>query len=413
MLLFSGIRERTKQMKTAYISNPLSHHSPEDDYCTLMQTLPVNRAADMLQYGKSKPDVISLAQGEGDKTTPDFIIDAAMNAARDGQTFYSPPLGLPILRHAISDYYRDIYNCTLPSQRIFVTASGTNAVHLTLHSILEDGDEVVAITPIWKNLLGAIAVARGQVKEVPLTCNDQEWSLDMDRVFDAVTEKTKAIMLVTPSNPTGWMMQEDEIKQIIAFARSKNIWIIADEVYGRIVFDGKHAPSFLHHIDDYDKVFVINSFSKAWSMTGWRLGWIVGPKSAESKIRDLALYDNMGPASFPQFGALAALEHGESFLLENLTLWKRNRDKLLELLAPLQTVSCPNPQATFYGFFQVKNQPDCYQFTKQLIDECGVSLAPGHSFGKDFKGWLRICYALSEELMDEALNRLEKGLKGQ
>ncbi len=380
-------------------------------YCTLVDSLPTNKAADLLAYGKSKPNVISLAQGEGSNITPDFIINAAMNAAKDGNTFYISPLGLPQLRDELSDYYKRIYDFNISKDRIFVTSSGTTAVHLCLHSILEDQDEVIAITPIWKNLLGEVAEARGQIKEHPLTFGeDNKWSLDMDALFSKVTDKTKAIMVVTPSNPTGWVMSDEEIQKLIKFAREKDIWIIADEVYSRIVFNDKHAPSFLKHATDDDKIYIVNSFSKAWSMTGWRLGWITGPKSAEKRIQDLALYNNMGPSAFLQFGALEALKNGEEYLKQNLDLWQRNKKKLEEVLSRHNHVINTDTQATFYGFFKVNGQPDCYKFTKELIDDYGISVAPGHSFGEKFNGWLRICYALSEELTDEALDRLDKGL---
>ncbi len=381
-------------------------------FSNIFETLPVNRAAEMLRYGQDKPNVITIAQGEGSKATPEFITNAAFVAAKEGKTFYTPPLGIPELRSSLSNYYQRIYGFNIPDNRIFVTASGTAAVHLALASIIEDGDEVIAITPIWKNLLGAISVARGRVTEVSLTCENNQWSLDMDKLFDSVSEKTKAIMLVTPSNPTGWVMNDDEIKQIVEFARARDIWIIADEVYGRMVYNGQHAPSFLSHTNDDDKVFVVNSFSKAWSMTGWRMGWLVGPSCAEEKIRDLAIYNYMAPTSFSQFGAIAALEHGEEHLKSNLALWRRNRQAFIDTLSKYNSIQCPIPEATFYGFFKVEKEPDCFKFTKRLIDDAGVSLAPGFTFGHDFKGWMRICFAVSEEIMDEALIRLEKGISG-
>ncbi|MGB1077757.1 MAG: pyridoxal phosphate-dependent aminotransferase [Bdellovibrionales bacterium] len=401
-------------MQQEYKAPPYQPHTqPHTQYRARIETLPENKAAELLAYGKSKPDVISLAQGEGSNTTPDFIIDAAMSAARNGKTFYAPTLGYPELRSALSSYYPSTYDCPVPSERIFVTGSGTNAVHLALNAILEEGDEVVAVTPIWKNLLGAVAVAQGRIKEVPLTHENQKWELDMNALFDAVTEKTKAIMVVTPSNPTGWVMSDEEIKALVHFAREKNIWIIADEVYGRITYhEKKHAPTFLHHIHDEDKVFVVNSFSKAWSMTGWRLGWLVGPKSSEKIIHDLALYNNMGPASFSQYGGLVALQEGEEYLSKNLALWQRNKDQFYDIFSRYNHIEYSNPDATFYGFFKVKTEPSCLDFSRRLIDEFGISLAPGISFGKDFQGWIRICYALSENIMDEAFLRLEKGITG-
>lgn len=380
-------------------------------YRPFLNNFPENKAAELLRYAKTKPDVISIAQGEGDMPTPDFIINAAFEAAKNGETFYSPSLGIDPLRAAISTYYKKIYQTDVPTDRIFVTASATHAMHLALTSIIEPGDDVMAITPIWKNLLSAVAVAQGNITEFPLEYKNNQWNLDIDSLFASVTEKTKALLLVSPSNPTGWIMSDDEIRQIVAFARKQDIWIVADEVYGRMIYDKDHAPTFLHHIKDDDKVFIVNSFSKAYAMTGWRLGWLVGPQHAQSKIQDLALYNNMNPTTFAQYGAIAALENGEEFLKSNLALWQKNRDTFLDICARNPNIECPDPQATFYAFFKINDEPDCVALTKRLIDDVGVSVSPGVSFGKDFKGWIRICYGLSEELMKEAFDRLEKGLK--
>ena len=255
-----------------------------------VENLPANSGAEVLRYGWRKPDVLSLGQGEGCRPTPDFIIEAAHQAMQEGKTHYGPVLGIPALRQEVHHYYKRLLDVDINVQQIFITGSGTTAMHLALTSILDKGDEVIAITPIWKNLLGAVELAEARATQLSLDYSEKEgWVLDLDKLMDACTPKTKAILVVTPSNPTGWVMSDDEIKALMDFARSKGIWIISDEVYSRSVYGKKHAPSFLEHANDEDLLMTVNSFSKNWAMTGWRLGWLTGPKAAEPIIRDIAL----------------------------------------------------------------------------------------------------------------------------
>lgn len=384
---------------------------PQKNFRHTVQNLPPNPGAEILRYGWLKPDVVSLAQGEGCAPTPDFIIEAANQAMMEGKTHYGPVLGQPALREEISSYYKKIFDVDISSDRVFVTGSGTTAMHLALTGILDHDDEVVAITPIWKNLLGAVELAQAKTKQVPLDYDDQTgWSLDLQKIVDACTEKTKAILIVTPSNPTGWMMSEEEMKTLMDFARERRIWIISDEVYNRSVYDQTHAPSFLEVAQAEDLLMTVNSFSKAWAMTGWRLGWLVGPAFAEDIIRDIALYDNMGPPTFTQFGGVAALQKGDEFVAEQLKLWQSNLDIIMERLGHNPKIHISRPDSTFYAFFKVEGEPDCLTFAKRLIDEADLSLAPGCAFGKNCVGWLRLCFAVSESKLQNALDRLEKAI---
>lgn len=383
-------------------------------YRSVLSALSPNQGAELLRYGWTKPGILSLGQGEGSLKTPDFIAQAAANAMTEGKTFYAPVLGVPELRQEIATYYSRIYGVNLPTNRVFITSSGTTAMHLALTAVLDEGDEVVAVTPIWKNLLGAIELAQATTVQVPLEYQDAQsgWMLDLDKLFDAVTHKTKVLLLVTPSNPTGWVMPREQIRAILDFARDRGIWIIADEVYGRIVYDGTHAPSFLEEARPDDLLFTVNSFSKSYAMTGWRLGWLVGPACAEEKIRDIALYDNMGPSTFSQYGGIAAIRHGEPFIAQQLDTWRANRAMVIERFSANPRITMPVPDATFYGFFKVDGEPDCLAFARRLIDEAGLSLAPGCAFGKNCAGYLRLVFAVAPARMNEALDRLERGIAG-
>ena len=393
---------------TDHYQDPTPPSTAGMNFRAVVDSLTPNRGAEIVRYGRRKPDILSLGQGEGSVPTPDFIREAAQKALMDGKTFYGPALGQEALREELSAYYRRIYDLDIGTERIFITGSGTTAMHLALTALLDKGDEVVAVTPIWKNLLGAVELAQGHCAEVPLTRDNGGWKLDMQALFDACTPKTKAILITTPSNPTGWMMSESEMRAALDFARERGIWIVSDEVYGRTVFDAVRAPSFLDVAKPDDKLFVVNSFSKSWAMTGWRLGWLVGPAAAEEVIRDIALYDNMGPPTFSQFGAIEALRHGEEFIQQQVELWRKNRDIVMQRLGSMEGVDLPHIDATFYAFFKVEKHPDCMELAKHLIDEANLSLAPGCAFGKVGASYMRLCFAVSEDKLHEALNRFEK-----
>ncbi len=379
----------------------------ERKFRPVLHALTANPGAEMMRYAQGKEDIITLGQGEGDAPTPDFICEAAAKALKDGKTFYGPVLGRDELRQALSEYYERIYKLDIPSQRIFVASSGSTAMHLSLTALVDKGDEVVAITPIWKNLLGAVELTQATTKQVSLDYIDNEWVLDLDKLFAAVNERTKVILIVTPSNPTGWTASKDKLRAILDFARARGIWILSDEVYGRLVYEGTRAPSFLDVAKDDDLLLVVNSFSKSWAMTGWRLGWIVGPLEAEAKIRDVALYNKLCPPTFTQYGAMAALENGEEFLKSQLKLWHANRDLVVDRFKKMGNIHMSYPKSTFYAFFKVEGENDCIALTKRLIDEAGVLLSPGSAFGKEAKGYIRLCFAVSKERLNEALDRIE------
>ena len=388
----------------------LPEHITDLNFRPCVANLSRNPGAEIVRYGWRKKDILSLGQGEGDAPTPAFITEGAQRAIEAGKTFYGPVLGHDEVRQEVSNYYDRIYNIHMPTNRIFMTGSGTTAMHFALTALLDEGDEVVAVTPIWKNLLGAVELMQARFKEVALRETDDGWQLDMDRLISACNKKTKVILITTPSNPSGWVMSREEIKTVLEFARAHGIWIVADEVYGRITYDMPHAPSFLEFAEPKDRLFTVNSFSKTWAMTGWRLGWLTGPAGAEDAVRDIALYNNLCPPTFTQYAAIEALRHGEPFIEEQRALWQSNLDMLAQRLEATGRVRFTKPQSTFYAFFRV-DEPDCLDLTRRLIDDVSLSLAPGCAFGKVGQGYVRLCFAVSEPRLDQALERLERGLK--
>lgn len=374
--------------------------------------IPENVSTELLIYGQSKPDVISLAQGDGSLPTPFYICGAAQKAMDEGKTHYGPVLGQPALREELSNYYQSIFDTDIDPERIFVTSSGTTSIHLALSSILTEGDEVVCVTPIWRNILGIVSLTGGKPVEVPLEYDPEEgWDLDMEKVFAACTSRTKAILIVSPSNPTGWVMKEEDMRKMLDFTRSRGMWIVADAVYNRLVYGQKTAPDFLEIAREDDLIYSVNSFSKSWAMTGWRLGWLVGPKVAGPVIQNLALYENMGAPTFNQFGGIAALQQGEDFISEQMESWQSNIEILADRFGKNSKIIFTKPDSTFYAFFKIKGEDDCVGICRRLIDEAGISLAPGCSFGKGFKGWIRMCFALPEDQLIEAIDRIESVIK--
>lgn len=399
-------QSENKEMSIHYNSEHINE-SKGPKFRPVLHALTANPGAEMMRYAEGKRDMITLGQGEGDAPTPDFICEATMEAMKGGKTFYGQVLGKPELRKALSEYYERIYGLNIAQDRVFVTSSGSTAMHLSLASLVDKGDEVIAVTPIWKNLIGAIELTQATTRQVALDYKDDQWQLDLDKLFATVNENTKVILMVTPSNPTGWTATKDELRAVLDFARERGIWVLSDEVYGRLVYDGVRAPSFLDVAQDDDLLLVVNSFSKTWAMTGWRLGWIVGPKVAEDKIRDVALYNKLCPPTFTQYGAIAALEQGEVFLKQQIDLWRSNRDIVVSRFHSMGDVHLAYPASTFYAFFKVNGQDDCIALTKRFIDEAGVLLSPGSAFGREAKGYIRLCFAVSEKRIVEALDRIE------
>lgn len=391
-----------------FVPASLRRHAPRSSYRACLETLTPNVAAELLVYGKEKPGTISLAQGEGTAPTPRFIMDAVLAAFEEGKTHYGPVLGNPALRQEIAAYHGRVFGHDLPMNRVAVTTSGTTAVHLAIQSITDPGDEIVVVTPIWKNLVGIMELARARIVEVSMDEREGGWSLDTEKLILSCTARTKAILLVSPNNPTGWVMGAAQIKDIQDFARERGIWIIADEVYTRCVYGQVRAPSFLDHAEAEDRLYVINSFSKSWAMTGWRMGWLICPAEAETRIRDLVLYETMGPPDFTQYGALAALRHGEGFIAEQLAFWESNLDRVMAHFGRMPRIQMARPKASFYAFFKVKGEHDSLRLARRLIDEAGVSLAPGTSFGSGCGEYLRLCFGAAPEVVEEALTRLER-----
>ena len=349
--------------------------------------------------------------GEGDKPTPDFICDAAVASLREGETFYTYQRGIPELREALAVYHHGLYGGTRTMENYFVTGSGMQEIMNAVQSVVGAGDEVVTPTPAWPNIFGAVQVAGGQTVSAPMTFGADGWCVDLQAVFDRCTDRTRAIFINSPGNPTGVVLSREELLAVRDFARERGLWIIADEVYGRFFFEGRSAPSFLEVMEPEERLIVVNTFSKNWAMTGWRTGWVIAPESLGQVMENLIQYNTSGVPVFLQRGAIAALEQGEAFLGAQVKQVRQVRDLVLGAMKSWNRVEIAAPRGAFYFFFRVTGANNSRELALSLIDETNVGLAPGGAFGEGGEGCLRLCMAGSPQRFEEALARLEPALK--
>ncbi len=353
-----------------------------------------------------KTDVIPLWFGEPDKPTPQFIRQAAKDAIDEGQTFYQPNLGIAELRAALASYSNGLYGSELSLDNIAVTPSGMTALSIVLQCVVAEGDSVVIPSPVWPNLPSAARILGARIERVALKPAPGKWQLDLDELFAACSANTRAILVNSPNNPTGWMLEDDEQRAILDFCRERDIWLIADEVYNRIVYDRAFAPSFIDKVTAEDKYFIINSFSKSWAMTGWRLGWITAPPALIRAVEMVSEYNFSCIFSPTQIAGITAIKEGEDFVRASTARYRAALDLLLAAFAGLPRVSLPPPQAAFYAFFTVEGMRDSYSFALDILRRAGVGLAPGAAFGPQGEGYLRLCFAVELDLLERALRQM-------
>lgn len=358
-------------------------------------------------YGRLKAELIPLWVGEGDLPTPRFICEAATRSLAAGETYYTWQRGVPELRKAIARYIERTHGKPSDPERFFVTGSGMQSIQIVATMLAGEGDEVIVPTPAWPNFAAAIGIRGARPVEVPLTLDGAGWQLDLSRVEAAITPRTRAIFINSPCNPTGWTADRDELQAILDMARRHDLWIIADEIYARFVYGAeKVAPSFHDFATDDDKIIYVNTFSKNWAMTGWRIGWIEAPPALGDVIENLIQYSTSGVAVFLQRAATVALEQGDSFIDHQVLRVRDNLDLLSATLTASGKVRFARPGGAFYLFLAIEGESDSRSLALRLIDEAGIGLAPGTAFGDGGQGYVRLCFARSPESMRETSDRL-------
>ncbi|MEE2803326.1 MAG: pyridoxal phosphate-dependent aminotransferase [Pseudomonadota bacterium] len=375
-----------------------------------IERMPVSRIREVANKSMGLADVIPLWFGEPDVETPQFIRDAAVQALADGETFYTPNRGVPELRTALAAYSSTLYDVPIDEDRITVTASGMSAMMLAHQLLVEPGSNIVCPTPQWPNVKGTVDVLGGDFRSVPLNFTGDDWELDLDALCAAVDHKTRMIFVNSPGNPTGWVMPKEQQKRLLQYCREQGLWLVADEVYARIVYGMKHAPSFLEHAKPNDRLIVINSFSKPWAMTGWRLGWLTTPNRLGERLEILNEFNVAGASTFVQLAGIVALRDGENFIAQQVARYQKARDYVYERLVSHTRIRVARPRGAFYAFFSIDGIEDDLAFCQELVKTAKVGLVPGSAFGAAQEGWLRLCFASEIGTLDKALTRLEDAI---
>jgi aspartate aminotransferase len=375
--------------------------------------IPSSRIVEVARLAFETPDVDFLCFGESDQPSPNSALDAAIGALRDEHTRYPDVRGLPALRGALSSYLSRLHAKPVAESRIQVTASGMAAISVAMTAILRAGHRVVLHSPAWPNIASAARLRGALVEQIDLDVQeDGGFRLNLDKL-DAMMEGTRAFVLNTPGNPTGWTASETELRAIREIANRHGAWIISDEVYSRLVYDGHAAaPSMLDIAESDDRIIICNSFSKTWKMTGWRLGWMVVPEAASEAIVDIVEAVHSGVAPFTQRAGVAAIADTES--VEGFRAYcATGRDLASQALAGLNGIRYQPPDGAFYAFLAVEGLDDSLDLAKKLVTRHGVAVAPGVAFGSAGEGWLRVCFAQSATLMERAMQRLRDGLRAE
>ena len=373
----------------------------------VIRELPVSRIAEVSALGMGDPAVIPLWYGEGDLPTPAFIGAAATAALQAGYTFYTYKAGLPALRGAIADYLTGLYGRPVGAERILVSSSGMTALMLTAQALIDEGDNLVIVAPVWPNIAAAVTVMGGEPRLVSL---DRQpgggWHLDLNRLFAACDSRTRGIFVNSPSNPTGWILSAEEIAALLDFTRRRGLWLVADEVYARIVYGNRAAPSFLDQAEPEDRLIVVNSFSKNWAMTGWRLGWLTAPADLLPQLEKLVEFNTSGSPTFLQHAGIIAITDGEPFIESFVARCRAARDMAIDGLTACRRVEVARPEGAFYAFFRVDGMMDSLAFAKEALRRTKVGLAPGSAFGPMGEGFIRLCFARDPQQVGEAIERL-------
>ena len=375
-----------------------------------------SRIREVANAGMGRSDVLAFWFGESDEVTPDIIRQAAIASLQKGETFYSQNLGLPELRHAVAEYMSALHG-PIWLDRLAITSGGVNALMLAVQQLVDAGDEVVAVTPVWPNLTAQPAIMGAHLRCVPLTPRDGQWQLDMDALLSAVTSQTKLLIVNAPNNPTGWTLTGQEQQQILDHCRQTGTWILADEVYERLYYEPSSngcAPSFLDIAAPDDRLVVVHSFSKSFLMTGWRLGWLVMPPDMTPQISKLIEFNTSCASVFTQRAGIAALHHTHEITPSVVAHLKLCRDTLIPLLQAVPGVQVAPARGGMYAFFKLAGHPDSLQTAKRLVLEAGLGLAPGEAFAPEAQGWLRWCFASRDlQRLVQGVDRLQRWLAAQ
>ena len=378
-----------------------------------IQNLEASKIREVANAGLGRTDVLAFWFGESDEVTPDFIRQAAIDALQRGETFYAHNLGLPSLREEIARTMTQrhgpaVGGSVVATERIAVTSGGVNALMLAVQALVDAGDEVVAVTPIWPNLTAQPVIMGARLKTVSLMPRAGAWTLDLQALLAAITPQTRLLIVNAPNNPTGWTLTSDEQRAILTHCRRTGTWILADEVYESLYFEptaNQCAPSFLDIAQPEDRLLVAHSFSKSFLMTGWRLGWLVLPPALTETMGKLIEFNTSCASVFTQRAGERALQRSNEVTPRVVAHLQQCRDTLVGALQTVPGLALASPKGGMYAFFQCPGATDSLVTAKRLVAEAGLGLAPGNAFAPEAQGWLRWCFASHD------LQRLTQGVE--
>jgi aspartate/methionine/tyrosine aminotransferase len=372
-----------------------------------IRAIPLENIASLAKDRFGDPGVIALWFGEGDLQAPAFIGEAMRRAINEGHVFYSHQNGIPELRQALAEYLSGLGERPIGPERITVTQSGMNAIALALQLGCEAGDNVVVVDPVWPNAGGAARLLGAQVRSARMDFGQGGWTLDPDRVAAAIDDRTRAVFFASPGNPTGAMVPMDTQARLLDICRARGAWLIADEVYNRLAFGLTSAPTILDIADPEDRLIVINSFSKSWAMTGWRMGWMVHPPSIGATLAMMVQYSTSGVTTFLQHAGVAAIRQGEPVVAHVRAYCEAGMAIACDALERLPRVRLgPRPAAGMYALFEVDGMPDSRRACADILAATGVGLAPGVFFGPGSERLMRACVCRDPAVLAEAMARL-------
>jgi len=396
-------------------ANKLTVNMPRMDRLASMRPSAIRQLHDHWQALKLEDPKrlwIPLHFGEPDRGTPPFIVEAGCEALRRGAVFYENNSGRPDLKAQLAQYYEQQHGVALEPDNFLITCGGTQAILLTMLALLTPGDEVVIVTPAWPNFAESARIAGATVHELALTfdARGSTFKLDFDALQSLVDQcrHPRLVVVNSPSNPTGWVISDQQQQELTSFCERHDLILLADEIYDRIVFTEQRPPSFLHHGQGLDRLLVINGFSKTYCMTGWRVGYLVLDATLAAKMARMQEFITSHAPSAAQVAGITALHDGEPFVQENLLRYRILRDGVVSRLQALPGTTVARPDGSIYIFFRLPGSKDSMGFCRRLLAETAVVLAPGQAFGAGGEGWLRLCFAMEERRLHEAIDRLSE-----
>jgi len=375
-----------------------------------------SRIRELAEIAIGMEGVLRLYFGESSLPTPDFIKEAAVRALRDGYTYYTSNAGLLSTRQALARYYARVHEVDLdPEREIVVTTSGVQALNVAIRCVLDPDDEAIVLTPAWPNGSSIVQMANARPVQVAHPLCGPRYGIDFDALEAAVTPRTRMLLYTSPSNPTGWVATVEEQTRLLELARRHGLWLLADEVYERLYYGGRRlggvVPSILKLAAREDPVIVVQSFSKSYCMTGWRVGWIAARKDLAARATQLNEFIISHAPSFAQRAAETALQDGEEAVAGMLSRYIDNRDFCLQALRAMPGLEVPEASGAFYLFPKVHGLKDSFEFCRRLLLETKVGLAPGVAFGEGGEGSVRICYAAERRILEPAMQKLGEFLQ--